>query len=233
MAKLTYLQLINRVLKRDGKSQISDVTLATGQAAIISELINEVQNVLFGEADWCSLYATRTFATVASTAEYSLASDFGRGIDMINVTSNWVMLEEFMRQLDLNDPDADTLGPPRFFTIQGDNYRLYNIPDGVYTIRERYWKVPTTLSANTDTSDLPIECENCIIYYTLGNIKVNSNNSFQTSTHFQNYARNLKRAMAQNDRKINKLNVIRPHTVSAFPITPPQFPPQYGRTRFL
>ena len=63
MSKLNFLQLTNRVLKRISQAEISDVTAATGQAKIITELINEAQNELWAETNWYSLYKTRMFTT--------------------------------------------------------------------------------------------------------------------------------------------------------------------------
>ena len=168
MAKLTYLQLTNKVLKRCDKAELSAISGATsGINKIVTELINEAQLFLFTEANWHSLYTTRTFSTVADTANYSLASDWGRTILMADTTNNTIMTEEGMRGFDEDDPDADYTGQPRWFAILGAEYRLYPTPAGAYTIRERYWKVPTTLSSDSDTSDLPIEVENCIIHWTL------------------------------------------------------------------
>lgn len=70
MAKLTYLQLVNRVLSRITQAELSSgVSTATGQAKIISNLINEAQNELWTEANnWHSLFKMRSFNTVAYTA---------------------------------------------------------------------------------------------------------------------------------------------------------------------
>jgi hypothetical protein len=166
VAKLTYLQLINRVLKRITQPEIITVASCTGQAKIISELINEAQNELWTETtNWYPLYATRTIATVASTATYAVATDWGRTIDMMNVTSGIMMTEDLMRSFDETDPDANQTGVPTHFAVQGEYYVLYPIPADIYSLRERYWKVPATLSVDADTSVLPLFCENFIIHW--------------------------------------------------------------------
>ena len=70
MAKQTYLQLVNRVLKRITQSELtSGVSSATGQAKIISELINEAQVELWTETtNWHTLYTQRIFNTATYTA---------------------------------------------------------------------------------------------------------------------------------------------------------------------
>jgi hypothetical protein len=67
--KLTYLDLVNRVLKRISQLELTSLSGITGQAKIISELINEAQNELWTEStNWHSLFKMRTFNTVSYTA---------------------------------------------------------------------------------------------------------------------------------------------------------------------
>lgn len=167
MAKLTYLELTNRVLRRINITEITDVTTALGQALIVTNLINEVQTELYNITNWYTLYNARTFVTVASMDTYALATDFGRCINLMDVTNNNVLREDVIKAFDIDDPNANNIGQPLNFAIQGLYYRLYPIPSGVYTIRDRYWKIPTTLSTNSQVYDFPLETENCIIHMTL------------------------------------------------------------------
>jgi hypothetical protein len=68
MAKLTYLVLTNRVLKRVNRNEITDVSTVTGTDKIVTEFINEAQTYLSSVIDWYSLYKTRKFSTVTYTA---------------------------------------------------------------------------------------------------------------------------------------------------------------------
>ena len=47
MAKLTFLQMTNRVLRRLSRADVTDVTALTGQAQIAADAINEAQKALF------------------------------------------------------------------------------------------------------------------------------------------------------------------------------------------
>ena len=96
---------------------------------------------------------------MSGTGEYAVASDFGRTLDLIDVSNNILLTEDMSRLMDGADPDGDYTGNPTHFTLQGSNYRLFPIPNGIYTIRDRYWKQPTALSTNAGTSDLPLELE--------------------------------------------------------------------------
>lgn len=241
MAKLTYLELVNRVLKRVTLPEVATVVGSSGHTKIVSELINEAQNELWTEANnWHSLYTMRTFYTVAYTAStiafvdsspdtitdtangfgsfkdgqtivvsgsasndgvyviytaaagtltlqtsdtltaealgdsitiyavtYPLASDFGRSHSLVDMSNNRILTEDFNRVFDENDPDMSQVNNPTHFSIQGNFYRIHYIPGASYKMVDRYWKFPTPLSTNAQTSDLPLFCENFLIQWAL------------------------------------------------------------------
>lgn len=205
-AKLTYLQMINKIMRLITQADITDVTTATGQALIISDLINQAQNDLFNQDDWYSLYTTTTWATVASTAEYAaFGSTDGRTIDLIDTTNDLILTEDTMRSIDSADPDSTTTGNPLYFTLANASYKLYPIPNGVYTIRERYWKSPTPLSANSSQSILPIEVENCILAYAERGINEYLNNYDKADRASVRYNKYLEDAKRVNKKKIDRL----------------------------
>ena len=236
MAKTSYLNLTNKVLRQINQTVITDVTAATGHALLITNYLNEAQIDIYNEANWYSLFKSRVFKTVEYTAStiaftnanpdtitdsasgfgnfsagmfalvdgstsndavyrvataavgtltldstealtveaagasvtitaitYPIASDFGRHIDLVDETNDRVLIEDYSHIFDYTAPDVDKTDEPQYFSIEGAFYRLYPVPSEVVSIRERYWKVPVTLAANADTSDLPIECENLLI----------------------------------------------------------------------
>lgn len=302
MAKTSYLELTNRILRRINQTEITDVTAATGHALIITNLYNEAQNRLFTEANWYSLYTMRTFSTVTYTAatisfadagpdtiddsgsgmgsfeadmevlvggsasndgvykpdtaaagtltlqssdevtveaagesitltaiSYPFATDHGRTIDMTDVTNNILLSEEGSRLFDLDDPDSNLKSNPLAFSVQGDTFRLHPIPAGTYKIRERYWKQPTALAANADTSDLPIETENTMIQYVYNRI-LEYLNKFELADRARiEFNAELKTAKHMNQKKIDKLRIINPLNMrgSRFGILPPSFPSGY------
>lgn len=227
MAKLTYLQLTNRVLGRITQSTISDVTAATGQALIVTQLINEAQNELFTEDNWYSLYTSRSIATVASTATYAVATDFGRSISLTDETGNRILIEDYGKAFDEVDPNNDQTGNPLFFCLQGGNYRLYPIPAGIYTLRDRYWHVPTTLAANANTSDLPIETENCILQWSLYRV-LEYLNKFEAADRARiEYLNMLKKAKEMNSKMIDKMHVFTASNYGNTQLLRPQFPSGY------
>jgi hypothetical protein len=224
---LSFLQLTNRVLKRITQSEITDVATATGHALIITELINEAQNALYSEANWHSLYTTSTVATVASTATVA-APTLGRIIDLIDTTNNKVLIEDVVRAIDEADPDADHTGTPTHFALQGANFVLYPIPAGVYTLRYRYWKIPTALTANANTSSLPIDCENCIIQYVLAGIHEYLKNFDASDRAWVRYKQFMTQAKKANSKVLDRMRKMEGSYYSRFGIEPVRLPSTYG-----
>lgn len=233
--KLTYLQLVNTVLKRITQAEISTVAGATGQAKIISEMINEAQVELWTETtNWHSLYAERTFSTVANTATYLLANDWGRTIGLMDITTNIILTEDFMRTFDESSPDASRTGTTTNFAIQGGSYVFFPIPASTSTIRERYWKIPTKLAVDIDTSSLPLFCENFLIHWAWMSI-LDYLNKFEQSdrVRMKIYGNPsikdpgiLQKCKAANSKILDKMIQFRP-TNDYRGLQPPRFPAHY------
>lgn len=164
-AKLSYLNLTNAVLRRADLQTISTVASQTGNPRVVVDAINQAQNAIFAAGNWHSLYKTTTFATVSGTATYAKPSNFGRMISMMDATNNKMLVPDITFGMDLDDPDNNSSSKPLSYAIEAGNFRLNPIPDGAYTIRERYYSTPSTLSLDAHQSDLPIWCENCLIEY--------------------------------------------------------------------
>lgn len=313
MAKLTFLQLVNRGTSRLTQATATDVTTLSGQVQVFADAINEAQNELFKEENWYSLYATRKWKTIVYTAStiaavsgtpdtftdsdsgfvtagfqdgqqiltsgfddsddnstwtlasssgvaagtltlqtadtlvdseaagnsisitaitYPVASDFGRAIDLLDMTNNHILIEDTTRNFDMDDPDADYTGPPSHFTIDGGFYRIHPIVAQANLIRERYIKIPTALSANTDTSDLPVECENCLIQFALATTYEYLNKFDNADRAWIKYGKFLSKAKEANAKIINKTRVIGKHNFidGVTGIRAPRFPSHYPRT---
>lgn len=182
-----------------------------------------------------SLTVEAAGSSITITAiSYPFASDHGRTLDMMDATNNIVLSENTTRIFDLDDPDGTLTGNPLAFTDQGDTFRLHPIPAGTYKIRERYWKVPTTLSANADTSDLPIEAENALIHAAWFKI-LEYLNKFELADRTRiAFERIKEKAISANKKKIDNMRVINPLNMrdSRFGIEPVRFPSSYPAGRY-
>jgi hypothetical protein len=300
-AKRTYLELINKVLKRISQSVVTEIP-TIGHASIVAELINEGQNYLYTESGWHSLYTTRMWKTYQYTAStvsfdsggtindsadglgtftpgcmvhvtgsdgnsrvfqvdtvavgtltltsdevvtteaagsaititqvtYATATDLGRCLSLQDETNNTFLGEDVIREFDMASPQQNTTGSPIAFAIDGDFYRLYPVPGGVYTLREHYIKTPTALSATTDTSELPIECENVLIHYAYYQMLEYLQRYDAADRERMEYARQLGRAKASNDKIIRYQHRFSAVKTNASGIAAPRFPSSYGVQR--
>lgn len=306
MAKLTYLQLTNRILKRITQPEVATVTGITGQGKIISELINEAQTELWTETtNWYSLFTERTFKTFTYAAStltfnvgppvtitdsangfgsfktgmtirvtgsasndgiymlspttapvvgtltlqtadtviaeaagsavtlysltYPVASDFGRAFHLVDLTNDCILTEDMTRAFAEEDPQMTSYNQPTHFSMQGDFYRFHNIPAGAYTIIDRYWKVPTTLSADADTYTLPLFCENFLIHWPLMRV-LEYMNKFDAADRVrtQIYGKKgvLEKAMFANSKLVDQILRFQP-SQGRRGIAPPKFPSSY------
>ena len=238
MAKKTYVKLINTVLRELNIAEISDPTIATGQASLVANYFNDAQHSIYTEEDWYSSYKERIFQTskdayisvltpgslsseftitvtsngvakvitegtnfdrsssasvtasniatalttsltshntvqdgetviiktkpqnevgitaiatsesdadilkvaTIDTDTYSLAEDFGRGIALIDISTPSVLTPWGFTDFDLQNPDLSATGTPRFYSVQGNNYRLHPVPSSTLVMLDKYWR---------------------------------------------------------------------------------------------
>jgi hypothetical protein len=142
---------------------------------------------------------------VITAASYPVATDYGRTLDLIDTNNNNVLVEDVTRSFDEYDPDNSRTSTPTHFAIEGSQYRIFPTPAGTYSLRERYYALPSALTANTDTSDLPVEAENALIRFAWWQM-LSYLNKFDESDRVRiDYQRALKTAKTANKRKIDKL----------------------------
>lgn len=161
---------------------------------------------------------------------YPVASDFGRALDLQNITNNTTINESYDRTIDELDPNLSITGTVTDFIFQDNAYRLYPIPSSVVKIRDRYWAIPTTLSANTDTSDLPIECENVLIYYAWKEVLLFLGSFEKADKVSIEYRKLLSNATIANDIIISKMHVMN-SGVRNSRVGLPLLPAGFGRFR--
>jgi len=210
MGTLTYLQMVDRLARRITQTAVTDVTTVTGQALMISEMVNEAQSSLSLDENWYTLYADRTFNTVAATATVAVASDFARTIDIVDTTNNRRLIEVSIKEIDMMDRGLDTQGTPTHFALVGSAYRFYRIPSSATAMKERYWKKPTVMTADGDTSSLPEFCDNLIMYWVEKEIYRYLNKFENADRAERSFLLEDVRCKKANRRIINKLRVFTP-----------------------
>jgi len=162
---MTYLNLMNSVLRRLREEETSSVT-STTYVKMVGDFINDAKTLVGQAADWSALRETITISTTASDNIYSLTGggDNIKVMSMLNDTENCFMEYQtkdwFNEQLYISSAAE---GAPRYFTYNGldsngDTQILVGpTPDGVYSIRVDTVKRQADLSANDDVLLVPAQ----------------------------------------------------------------------------
>ena len=160
---MTYLDLVNNVLRRIRETEVSSVQ-TTAYSKLIGDLINDAKDLVETSWDWSALRTTLTITTTADVFNYSLTGSQNniKELNVLNDTSNLPMIYQtnnwFDSQFLLGNPVS---GSPVYYTYNGvdtDGDTLIDVypkPDGVYSLRFNCALRNGDLSADTDTIKIP------------------------------------------------------------------------------
>ncbi len=159
---MTYLQLVNSVLRRLREDEVTSVS-QNSYSKLIGEFVNDSKRTVEDAYDWTALRDTLTVSTDATAFNYTLVGSGNRMkiLDVANDTSNFFMqyrTSHWMNNAFLIN-DAPT-GTPQFYSFNGvdangDNgVDLYPKPDGVYQVR---------FNAVLRTDDFTVDTDNMLI----------------------------------------------------------------------
>jgi len=140
---LTYLECVNRVLRRLRENEVTTVN-ETPYSKLIGDLVNVVKVEIENSWNWSALRTTLTATTTDSLFNYVLV-DSGtrfRVLDVVNDTEDVFMEERSSRWFDEQFLMSSVQhSAPIYYNFNGVNSNgdtqidLYPIPDGVYNIR--------------------------------------------------------------------------------------------------
>ena len=160
---MTYLDLVNNVLRRLRETEVSSVQ-STSYSKLIGDLVNDAKDLVETSWDWSALRTTLTITTTADVFNYSLTGSQNniKELNVLNDTSNLIMQYQtnnwFDSQFLLGNPVS---GAPMYYTYNGvdtDGDTLIDVypkPDGVYSLRFNCALRNPDLSADTDTIKIP------------------------------------------------------------------------------
>lgn len=183
---MTFLEMCRRLRLEAGISGAGP-TSVTGQTGDYEKVVEWVksayQDIQNTHDRWLFLQGGFSFNTVAGTQEYTATAagitdlatwKFQQDGDMRAYSSygdeQWL---EYMPWADfranyLYGSSRETTGKPTTFTVKPNNALVfYPIPHDAYTIDGEYWKVPDTLSANSDTPIFPARFHMAIVWRAL------------------------------------------------------------------
>lgn len=140
---MTYLEIVNSVLRRLRENEVSSVN-ETAYSKMIAEMVNDVKREVEDAWNWDVLRTTLTANTANGLFNYVLVGSGTRFrvLDVINDTSDYVMAYRptswfdavFLAQNAQN-------GSPIYYNFNGvdengdSQVDLFPIPDGVYSVR--------------------------------------------------------------------------------------------------
>lgn len=162
---LTYLQLVNSVLRRLRENEVSSVQ-DNAYSKLIGEFVNDAKRMCEDAYNWNALSETLSAVTTESLFNYSLVGSGQRFriMDVIDDTSNAVLELQTSAQMNkLFLIQTAQKGAPKYYNFNGVDANgdtqvdLYPIPDGVYNLRFNIIKPQVPLSADGDKILIPSE----------------------------------------------------------------------------
>ncbi len=162
---MTYLNLVNNVLRRLREDEVSSVQDTT-YSKLAGDFVNDAKKVVEDAWDWSALRTTLTVTTSAGTFNYVLTGSQNRikVLDVLNDSSNLFMSYQtahWFNDAYLNQSPVS--GIPEYYTYNGVDSNgdtqvdLYPQPDDTYTIRFNCILRPDDLSADTDDLTIPAQ----------------------------------------------------------------------------
>ena len=160
---MTYLQLVNAVLRRLREREVSSVQ-ATAYSKLIGDFINESKSQVEAAWDWSALRSTLTLNTTANVFNYELngSQNSFKVLDVWNDSDDIEMQYKdaswFNREFLTASPQ---LGTPLYYNFNGvsadgdTQVDLYPIPDAAYALRFNITLRNQELSADTDNMVIP------------------------------------------------------------------------------
>jgi len=160
---MTYLNIVNNVLRRLREDTVDSVTETT-YSTMVGDFVNDAKTLVEQAADWSALRETIVVPAEAGTNQYSLTNsgDDVKVMSVVNDTSNIFMAYQtkdwFNEHLYISTAGQ---GNPKYFTYNGldsngDTRVLVSPePDGDYSLRFDVIMRQANLSANNDNLLVP------------------------------------------------------------------------------
>lgn len=164
---MTYIELVNSVLRRLRESEVTTVQGAgnsNAYARLIGDFVNEAKSQVENAWKWSALRQTLTATTTDGAFNYEIQGSQNnfQVLSVLNDTSDIVMLYKdadwFNEAFLLTNPQR---GIPTFYNFNGvsadgdTQVDIYPIPDGAYTLRFNVVLRNVPLSNDSDNMVIP------------------------------------------------------------------------------
>ena len=161
---MTYLELVNGVLRRIREEEVTTVSGST-YAKMIGDFVNDAKTMVENAWDWSALRTTLTLTTEPNIFNYALVGSQNRikVLDALNDTSNFFL--EYRGSSWFNDKYLNSstaaLGTPANYNFNGIDANgdtlvdVYPKPNDVYDLRFNVVQRTPDLSLDGDTLTVP------------------------------------------------------------------------------
>lgn len=183
---------------------LQDEVLAHGFAESyrtrVKTWLNQSQSRIARHAEIRDLFTTSTVTKVAGTATYTLPTDFLRATGLVDVTDD-IDLEyrEDPNELRLLNQGTVNRGTPVLYSFSEGGLLLYPVPDASGSLTLTYYKRPTDMSADGDTSILPADYHDLMVSWTLSRAYRSEDDPQMSQFYMAEYIRDL--ALMTSDRQ--------------------------------
>ena len=162
---MTYLEVVNNILKRLRERTVATVNEST-YSSLIAVLINDAKDIVENSWHWSGLRTTLSATTTEDVFNYELNGSQNKltVLDVVNDTANHFMKYETAHKFNnffLNQ--NATKGTPYYYSFNGisadgdTQVDIYPIPDGAYDLRFNVVLRSDELSGDADTFQIPIK----------------------------------------------------------------------------
>ena len=162
---MTYLEMVNNILKRLRERTVSSVN-ENAYSALIGILVNDAKREIEDSWDWSALRTTISLTTTPNIFSYVLTGSQNRikVLEVLNDTEDFVMQYKeatwMTRQFLMSDPERNS---PLYYSFNGvDNDNdtivdIYPIPDATETLRFNVVQRLADLENNADKLTIPAQ----------------------------------------------------------------------------
>ena len=163
MVLMTYLNIVNNVLRRMREDEVTSVQEST-YSKMVGDFVNDAKRIVEDSWDWSALRTTLTITTTADIFNYVLTGSQNRikALNVINDTANLFMEYRPATFFDeaylISDPRKSA---PTYYTYNGIDSNgdtqidIYPTPEKEYAIRFNCIQRSADLSTNSDQLTVP------------------------------------------------------------------------------
>lgn len=162
---MTYLEIVNKVLKRLREPTVASVS-ENSYSSLIGDLVNVAKREIEDSWNWSALRTTLTATTAPDLFNYVLrgAGTRFRVIDVVNDTDNFFLQPRDSRWFETNLLMVPVQkGSPKYYNFNGvtqygdTQVDVFPVPDTAYTIRFNVVMPQDDLTTDTEVVQIPYQ----------------------------------------------------------------------------